>query len=138
MATLVRAVYWAIRYTTRSTSTAQAGSGQLSMVHPSCSQKYATFSTFWVKRGMYVVAGAGAGGGGRLKAGGVEEQHGRVDVAHTQAPGAHTRVRQSSFLVSYCFFFLALIGHRGSLYDWQYVGPEILVGSVANKRLEIY
>ena len=86
---------------------------------------------------MYVVAGAGAGGGGRLKAGGVEEQHGRVAVAHAGSWRAHPSTTVLFFGVV-LLFFLALIGHRGSLYDWQYVGPEILVGSVANKRLEIY
>ena len=74
------------------------------MGHPSCSQKYATFSTLWAKRGMYVVAGAGAGGGGRLKAGGVEEQHGRVDVAHAGSWRAHPSTTVLFFGVVLLFF----------------------------------
>ena len=55
---------------------------------------------FLWEQGMYVVGGAGAGGAGFLKAGGVAEGHRRVAVAHTQVPGARTQIRQSSFFLA--------------------------------------
>ena len=59
---------------------------------------------FLGEQGMYVVAGAGAGGAGFLKAGGVAEGHRRVAVAHTGSWRAHpntTVLFFSSNLTSY-------------------------------------
>ena len=97
---LFTAVYWAIGYTTRSTSTAQKASGQVCMLIKQQRPVLGSAPRMLDEAEQYVVAGSGPGGVGRLRVGGVAEGHRWVAVAHTDFWRAHPHTTGLSLYLS--------------------------------------